>query len=149
MTRRRPNSWQPARVLVLIAHAAGVDAAKNLVRHFAGRRLYVPRQRMPDNHEIVVGIGRAGAEALRDEFGGEEIIVPMGRDLQLDIAAAAVENATGSKRYAISKALGVSYTTAKRLLRKLRSDVPNAPQSPAQRRRSDPRQIDIEDLLAR
>lgn len=148
MIKRRGPDWQPARVLVLVANAAGVGAARNLVKHFARRRLYVPRERMPDNHEIVVAIGRRAADALRDEFGGEHIIVPVGRDLKLDVAAEAVENATGSKREAIARALGVSYSTGRRLLKKLRAGLHEQSSMPPKRRRGDARQIEIEDYLA-
>src|SRR5580692_2480876 len=105
ISRRRRNSWQPSRVLVLVANAGGVDAAKRLVMHFGGRRMYVPLKDMADNHELVVGIGRRAANALRDEFGGSLLVVPIGRDLKLDIAAAAVENAKGGARQAIVREL--------------------------------------------
>jgi hypothetical protein len=148
MKSRRRNSWQPSRVLVLVANAGGIEAAKKLVKHFGGRRIYVPGQTMADNHELVVALGRPAALALQDGFGRESLVVPRGRDLKLDIAAEAVEKATGSHRHAIAAALGVSYSTAKRILRKLKRDLPrdpNAPPAPPKRR--DPRQIDIEDLL--
>jgi hypothetical protein len=148
LVKRRLNAWQPSRVLVLVANAGGIDAAKKLVSHFGGRRVYVPRQPMADNHEFVVALGRRAADVLRDEYGGESLIVPVGRDLKLDIAAEAVENATGGKRHAIVKALGVSYSSAKRILRKLRSEIPRDGSSPPPPRRKDSRQIDLEELLA-
>jgi DNA-binding transcriptional regulator LsrR (DeoR family) len=140
------NTWQPSRVLILVAKAGGIEAARKLVQHFGGRRLYVPRTPMADNHEIVIGIGRRAAQVLQDEYGAESIIVPVGRDLKLDIAAEAVEKAAGGKRAAIAQALGVSYSTAKRILRKLRKEFPGTAPAPQPRKR-DPRQIDIEDYL--
>jgi hypothetical protein len=144
--RRGRNTWQPSRVLVLVANAGGIEAAKKLVQHFGGRRVYVPRQPIADNHEFVVALGRRAAEVLRDEYGGESIVVPVGRDLKLDLAAEAVENATGGKRHAIVKALGVSYSSAKRILRKLRTEIQRDGAAPAPRRK-DPPQIDIEEFL--
>ncbi|MGH6887965.1 MAG: hypothetical protein ACREHF_02010 [Rhizomicrobium sp.] len=148
MTRRGKNTWQPSRVLVLVANAGGIEAAKKLVRHFGGRRIYVPSRPMADNHELVVAIGRRAAEVLQDEYGAESIVVPVGRDLRLDIAADAIGQASGGKRHAIVKALGVSYSSAKRILRRLRSELPRDPAAPPIPRRKDARQIDLEDLLA-
>lgn len=145
--RRRKNSWQPSRVLVLVANAGGIEAAKGLVRKFGGRRIYVPSGTLPPNHELVVGIGRAAAEALCSEFAGEYLVVPVGRDLKLDIAAEAVEKSKGRARYAIVEALGVSYSTAKRILRKLKREIPRDAAAPPTPKRKDARQIDIEDLL--
>lgn len=147
MARRR-NSWQPSRVLVLVGNAGGIEAAKKFVSHFGGRRLKVPKNPLPDNHELVVAIGRRAADVVHDEYGGEQLVVPMGRDLKLDIAADAVEKAPHAKRVAIARALGVSYSTAKRILKKLRDEIPPDPSAPAgPRRRADPRQIDLEDYL--
>jgi len=146
MNKKRRNSWQPSRVLVLVANAGGIAAAKSLVRKFGGRKLYVPRGVLAPNHELVLGIGRPAAEALCREMGGERLVVPMGRDLKLDIAAEAVENSNGRARHAIVEALGVSYSTAKRILRKLKKEIPRDPSAPPPRRR-DPRQIDLEDYL--
>lgn len=148
MAKSSRKTWQTARVLVLVANAGGIDAARALVRHFGGRQLYVPRNAMPDNHELVVAIGRAAAEVLRDAYGGEILIVPVGRDLRLDIAAEAVEKSGGRARNAIVQALGCSYWTAKRILRRLKKDVPRDATVPTKAaRRRDPRQIDLEDLL--
>ncbi len=144
------RTWQTARVLVLVANAGGIEAARALVRHFGGRQLYVPRNAVPDNHELVIAIGRAATEVLRDEFGGEILIVPVGRDLRLDIAAEAVEKSGGRARNAIVQALGCSYSTAKRILRRLKKDIPRDACQPTKKPvRRDPRQIDIEDYLQR
>jgi hypothetical protein len=149
MIKRRHNSWQPSRVLVLVGNAGGIEAAKALVKHFGARRLYIPNL-MPDNHEIVLAIGRRAADVLRDEYGGQLIVVPKGRDLRLDIAADAIASAPSARRAAIARALGVSYWHAKRILKQLRSDLPRDDSFAAlpRGRRKDPRQIDLEDLLA-
>jgi len=146
--RRGRSTWNPSRVLVLVANAGGIEAAKKLVQHFGGRRIFVPKNRMADNHEIVVAIGRRAADVLQDEFGSEHLVVPKGRDLRLDIAADAVAGAPNGKRAAIARALGVSYPTARRILRKLRSELPHDGHGPGiTPRRNDSRQIDIDDYL--
>jgi hypothetical protein len=133
-------------VLVLVANAGGIEAAKSLVKHFGGRRLFVPKLPMRDNHEIVIALGRRAANVLQAEYGGEHIVAPMGRDLRLDLAAEAVENATGGKRAAIAKALGVGYWGAKKILKRLREELPRDPAAPAPRKR-DVRQMDLEDFV--
>lgn len=144
---KKKRTWEPSRVLVLVANAGGIEAAKSFVRHFGGRRLYIPAERLPDNHELVIAIGRPAAEALSQVHGREYLIVPMGRDLRLDIAAAAVEKSNGRARYAISEALNVSWATAKRILRRLKHEIPRDATAPTKKARRDPRQIDIEDYL--
>lgn len=151
MKKRR--SWQPSPMLVLVANAGGIEAARGLVKHFRGKLLYVPGHNtvVPDNHELILAIGRPATVALQDAYGGTYVSVPVGRDLRLDMAADAASAAAAagdSERYAIARALDVSYATAKRFLKKLKSGArAGADTAAPPPRKGDPRQIDIEDLL--
>jgi hypothetical protein len=56
-------------ILREIAELIGLPATLNLVKHYGGVRLYVPRS-MPDDHVLVSIVGHAEALKLAESFGG-------------------------------------------------------------------------------
>lgn len=55
----------------------GFLPALDFIRHFGGRRKYIPRTRIRDDSKIVDVVGRAGADALAKQFGGTLLHVPL------------------------------------------------------------------------
>jgi Mor family transcriptional regulator len=49
----------------------GLPATMKLVEQYGGIRLYVPKNDMADNHELVKLIGREAAQQLQNEYAGE------------------------------------------------------------------------------
>lgn len=58
----------------------GLPAAVELVRTYAGRALYVPKE-ADDRHPIVLRIGRDAARSLSALYGGTQLHVPPERNL--------------------------------------------------------------------
>lgn len=59
-----------------VAEELGVELAADLVRHFGGTRVYVPKVLKP-HHDIVKKLGQDKAAALVSAYGGSELDVPM------------------------------------------------------------------------
>lgn len=62
-----------------VAEICGVDAIEKLIEEFGGRRLYVPKAAV--SMTIVDRCGRELADALRECYGGDYIVVPLARHL--------------------------------------------------------------------
>lgn len=70
---RLPDSAHP--VLREVADLCGDAVAVNLVRHYAGQRLLVPKK-LTNEHHLVQSLGTAQANALVQGYCGERISVP-------------------------------------------------------------------------
>ncbi|MBY6243997.1 hypothetical protein [Methylosinus sp. Sm6] len=62
-------------ILRQIAEASSLDAAMSLAAAKGGTRIYVPR-RLTDDHWLIACMGRDGARALAQLYGGEDIVLP-------------------------------------------------------------------------
>lgn len=91
-------------LLARVADAAGEDAALLVAKEWGGQRIYLP-QTLRTNHRLVQLLGRTRAQAVIDELGYGQVLVPLGP--MADDAA---------KRQEIRKLLseGVSQSTAAR-----------------------------------
>ncbi|WP_085908487.1 hypothetical protein [Kiloniella majae] len=59
-----------------VAELVGIDLAADLVRHFGGTRVYVPKVAR-DHQDLVQKLGREQADLLVSEFAEQELDVPM------------------------------------------------------------------------
>ncbi|QCI65648.1 hypothetical protein [Phreatobacter stygius] len=122
-----------------IAAEVGVDAARALVTHFGGTRLYVPKI-WRDSLDLNV-IGVDAAKDLCRLFGPEKIDIP-----KVAYSAASLQRLTlrlrgkGLSNAEIARAVGLSWRTVTRYTHR-------APLPAKRQRATDPRQIDIEDLI--
>lgn len=75
MKKPRPQTFRREEAPDL-ADAIGPEAARLLLAHFAGRRIYVPKS-AGDSHPIAAVLGPEIAAQLYRRFGGEELYFPM------------------------------------------------------------------------
>jgi len=121
----------------------GMDVALALVAEFPGARLWIPTVwRL--NHELTARLGEKAARSLIDNFGSSllevprSVLTPAGRQRVIRQLAA-----DDMPRREIARQLGITQHQVEVLLRG--DDI--SPSSPGRRRKVDPRQIDIDDLL--
>ena len=126
-----------------VAEYCGMDAAQDLVRLFGGTRLWVPL-RWTQEHELN-RLGEAHARRLIDVFGNSVLDVPR-RLLTAGGLSTVIDEllADGMEHNEIARLVGCSQRTVSR-----RQNAPRAAGAAASRRKVDPRQIDIDDLLAK
>lgn len=99
----------PQSVQVLI-HLIGTDATTQVLDHFGGRSIYIPKRLRPQCPLLKV-ISREKLELLMQHFGGETVDLPQAGSLKrhwrnLDIAAASAAGASRAElvaRYGLSQ----------------------------------------------
>ena len=102
-----------------IAEATSPTAALNLCAFFEGVGLYIPAT-IGDDHLITAVVGRAAADALAYEFGGQTIAVPNASAKHLRLAGKVwVLLQQGCRPHTIAKVLGVSHTRVNQIKRAL------------------------------
>ena len=123
----------------------GWTAVKGLVAAFGGKRIRIPKTKVGDCHPLVVAGGRAAADAIVEQFGNQHAFhFPRGgHSLKLML----VRDADDLSYNKLADLLGCTYSHAIAL----RKEAKRGKQAPPRksRRASDPRQIDIEDILVR
>jgi len=114
-----------------LAEATSPTAALNLCAFFEGATLYVPAN-IGDDHLIAKVVGRAAADALAYEFGGETIHIPNASSKHLRLAGK-VWNLMekGCQPKMIARVLGISDSRARQIKRALLAATsPKARQEP-------------------
>lgn len=125
-------------LLALAGEAGGIEAARGLAKAFGGKRIWIPKK-ASDGHPLVVAAGRKAANVVMQRYGGEQVQFPNGKRALNKLV---VEKMADQSTNMIAAALGLTYRQAHRL----RKALGPAGQKP-RKRISDPRQLDIEDLI--
>jgi hypothetical protein len=134
------------KLLAVALKAGGLDVVMKLSKQFGGQQLKLP-PRCGDSHPLVVAAGRKVADAICAEAGGiGKFDFPKGaaslQRLALDELLTREPPATLNE---IAASLGITHRRAAQLKDQL--EAGQAPAAPRSRRKVDPRQIDIEDML--
>lgn len=116
-------------VLSVAARVAGEAAARRLVEHLGGSRVYVPANPRPGSGLLVKAVGLEAARALAREWGNTTILVPLGVGFDQASRRRRIANmlAAGKSVQAIARDLKVHERTVERLKARLDVDDPNAP----------------------
>ena len=125
-----------------IAEKFGIDVARELVRHFGGTKVYVPKV-LPEGHALYA-LGEDLAQQLCGEFGGAFMVVP--KDAVSNPAkhrlAHAMDKSGTMKVAEIARALNLTERAVYKLLA-------GQPSTRRGRKPVDPRQITMMDWLDR
>lgn len=100
----------PGELLQELEAVIGTDGYCALAWAFGGGKFYVPRwppkEGLPENHPLVVALGRTKAEAFCRHFAGADIVLPLGpwrRRAVLDLAAQGLSGDQIAARLRISR----------------------------------------------
>lgn len=135
-------------VLRLVYKHGGADCLVALSKTIGGKRFSIPKH-PSDSHPLVQGCGRKVADAVAREHGGVVMEFPTGRNVVNLLLARTILEGGGTTNDLV-ESLHVHFSTAKRIRNRLKkTGIPQLDVAPVKlRRKIDPRQTDIEDLLA-
>lgn len=112
-----PTAWGGA--LRGVAKVHGDDAALAVVEAYGGTTVYVPACRIPDEHPLVLSLGREIAETLQRSAAGEHAYIPTSRALRCRIL-----HRQGLTVPDMARRLGITQRSVRRLLRHLSPEHP-------------------------
>ena len=108
-------------ILQDLTHLIGLPLTMCIVEKYGGIRLYVPKEALADDHDLVKLLGREAAEKLQSHYGGE-----MHFDIPLALAhMRAVRNAEirVKRKNTTASALARDYRTTERNIRLICGEV--------------------------
>lgn len=132
-------------MLRVACRVGGMEAVRALSEAFGGRQIKIPK-RCGDDHPLVKAGGRAVADALCAQWGGEQLDFPRGgAALRMWVGATLLSE--GKTLNDLVTELRISHRWAKKIKAAVERGTGSAPSKMGRKRApGDPRQIDIEDL---
>lgn len=134
--------------------AGGLEAALGLTRELGGQLVYIPhlKDRVRDDHPLVMAAGRAAADAIMGAFGRSHHRIPTGARLRRYLAFELLQDENISTNYVV-KQTGLDFREVQRLRARLKQGFTPAEAlelaSRARPRVTESAQIDMEDWLKR
>lgn len=113
----QPTAWRG--VLREVAKVYGDDAALAVVNAYGGTTVYVPARRIPDEHPLILRLGRRIAETLQRSAAGEQAYIPTSR-----APHARILHQQGCTVPEIARLLGITQRSVRRFLRHLSPEHP-------------------------
>lgn len=108
------QTGQMPRLIQQVAEISDPAIAIRFARTFGGQKIYIPKK-IWSAHPLVKCVGRAVAQALADEYGGEDWVVPNAANYLTWLDARALR-VCGLSRSEIAQKLGITGNHVTRLL---------------------------------